>query len=127
MIQSLKAIDDLDEFFAGYGLDRRRRVPPPTRVLVRERPSGGHPARHFLGLTATPYRRDGLQEIVTMQCGPIRHQITSSEGPAREVSLELEVRETKLAVAEREPRRRSRKCSAYSSKTRSARRSSATT
>lgn len=58
------------------------------------------PVRHFLGLTATPYRRDGLQEIVTMQCGPIRHRIASSEGPARDVNLELTVRETKLAFAD---------------------------
>jgi superfamily II DNA or RNA helicase len=57
------------------------------------------PARHFLGLTATPYRRDGLQEIVTMQCGPIRHRIASSEGPAGEISLELIVRETGLVYA----------------------------
>jgi superfamily II DNA or RNA helicase len=27
------------------------------------------------GLTATPYRRDGLQPIIAMQCGPVRHTI----------------------------------------------------
>ncbi len=30
-------------------------------------------ARYVLGLTATPIRRDGLQPIIFMQCGPIRH------------------------------------------------------
>lgn len=30
-------------------------------------------ARYVLGLTATPVRRDGLQPIVFMQCGPTRH------------------------------------------------------
>lgn len=35
-----------------------------------------------------------------MQCGPIRHLIASSEGPAGDVSLELAVRETKLAFVD---------------------------
>ena len=99
MIQSLKAIDDLDAFFGGYGLiviDECHHLPAFSfEAAVRHAP-----ARHFLGLTATPYRRDGLQEIVTMQCGPIRHRIASSEGPAGEVSLELIVRETRLAFAD---------------------------
>ena len=30
-------------------------------------------ARFVLGLTATPYRRDGQHPIIFMQCGPIRH------------------------------------------------------
>ena len=30
-------------------------------------------AKFILGLTATPIRRDGLQPIIFMQCGPIRH------------------------------------------------------
>jgi superfamily II DNA or RNA helicase len=30
-------------------------------------------ATYVLGLTATPIRRDGLQPIIFMQCGPIRH------------------------------------------------------
>jgi hypothetical protein len=75
-----------------------RRVPPPAGVLLR----GGRPAapvRHFLGLTATPYRRDGLQEILAMQCGPIRHRIGTDEGPAGEIDRYLDVRETTFAVA----------------------------
>ena len=84
MIQSLKAIDDLEAFFGGYGLivvDECHHLPAFSfEAAVRRAP-----ARHFLGLTATPYRRDGLQEIVTMQCGPIRHQIATSEGPAGEI------------------------------------------
>ena len=30
-------------------------------------------AKYVLGLTATPFRRDGQQPIIFMQCGPIRH------------------------------------------------------
>jgi superfamily II DNA or RNA helicase len=44
--------------------------------------------QHFLGLTATPHRRDGLQEIVSMQCGP-----------AGAIDLEPRIRETKFAPA----------------------------
>lgn len=33
------------------------------------------PARFFLGLTATPDRKDGLQKILFLQCGAIRHRM----------------------------------------------------
>ena len=36
-------------------------------------------AKYVLGLTATPIRRDGLQPIIMMQCGPIRHRASRSE------------------------------------------------
>lgn len=98
MIQSLKAVDDLEEFFSDYGLvviDECHHLPAFSfEACVRRAP-----VRDFLGLTATPYRRDGLQEIITMQCGPIRHRITSDEGPGGELALELVVRETELTVA----------------------------
>lgn len=97
MIQSLKAIDDLEAFFGSYGLivvDECHHLPAVSfESYVRQAP-----ARHFLGLTATPYRRDGLQEIITMQCGPIRHRIASSEGPAGDLTLDLRVRETSLVI-----------------------------
>ena len=35
-------------------------------------------ARYVTGLTATPERRDGLQALVFMQCGPIRHRAAAS-------------------------------------------------
>jgi superfamily II DNA or RNA helicase len=38
-----------------------------------ERLLGSCPARYVTGLTATPYRRDGHQPIIAMQCGPTRH------------------------------------------------------
>jgi superfamily II DNA or RNA helicase len=31
------------------------------------------PARFILGLTATPRRKDGLQKLLHLQCGPVRH------------------------------------------------------
>ena len=37
------------------------------------------PARYVLGLTATPYRKDGLEKILFQQCGPIRYEMKQSE------------------------------------------------
>jgi len=37
-------------------------------------------AKFVLGLTATPFRRDGRQPIIFMQCGPIRHTAAIPEG-----------------------------------------------
>ncbi|NMR20993.1 DEAD/DEAH box helicase family protein [Cellulomonas fimi] len=36
-------------------------------------------AQFWLGLTATPDRRDGLGDLVTWQLGPIRHTVTDAE------------------------------------------------
>ena len=36
-------------------------------------------ARYVLGLTATPYRQDGLQKIMFMLAGPIRHKVNASK------------------------------------------------
>ena len=44
-------------------------------------------------------RLPGLQKIVTMQRGAIRHRIANNEGPAGEIGLQLEARETRLAIA----------------------------
>ena len=40
-------------------------------------------ARFILGLTATPYRRDGHQPIILMQCGPIRYKVGLTEVSAK--------------------------------------------
>ena len=34
-------------------------------------------ARYVLGLTATPFRKDGHHPIITMQCGPIRFNLSA--------------------------------------------------
>jgi len=39
------------------------------------------PTRRWLGLTATPYRRDGLEGIIAMQCGPTRHETRPGDLP----------------------------------------------
>ncbi len=104
MIQSLTRLPpaDLVALFGRYGLvvvDECHHVP----AFSFESCLRHAPVRHVLGLTATPYRRDGLQDIITMQCGPIRHRIAprdrDAELGARRLALELRVRPTKFHIA----------------------------
>jgi len=98
MIQSLRSIDDLEAFFASYGfivVDECHHLP----AFTFESSIKKAPTRYLLGLTATPYRRDGLQSIITMQCGPIRCEL--KDIPA-DLSLKLNVRETPFVVSTEE-------------------------
>ena len=73
MIQSLARRELAHELFARYGLivvDECHHLPAVSfEACVRAAPT-----RRWLGLTATPYRRDGLEGIIAMQCGPTRHE-----------------------------------------------------
>ena len=40
-------------------------------------------ARYWVGLTATPFRADQMDGLITMQCGPIRHTIADHERSER--------------------------------------------
>ncbi len=99
MIQSLARRADLEDLFASYGLvvvDECHHVPAFSIESCLRRAS----VRYVLGLTATPYRRDGLQDIITMQCGPIRSRISPKETEARaELALELRVRQSEFTFA----------------------------
>jgi superfamily II DNA or RNA helicase len=79
MIQSLARREDLGDFFSRYGfivVDECHHLPAATfEACIREAP-----VRHILGLTATPYRRDQLQDIIYMQCGPILHRMAKNQG-----------------------------------------------
>ncbi|HUP73323.1 MAG TPA: DEAD/DEAH box helicase family protein [Acidimicrobiales bacterium] len=92
MVQSLARREDLATFSAGYGLvivDECHHVPAVTfERAVRE-----IAVRRWVGLTATPYRRDGLQALMTMHCGPIRHRMVERPGAALR-ALDLIVHET---------------------------------
>ena len=76
MAQSLARREDLGEIATTYGLvivDECHHVPAVTfDRVVREMP-----VRHWLGLTATPYRRDHLEKLITMYCGAERYRMTA--------------------------------------------------
>ena len=99
MAQSLARREDLDEMTRCYGLvvvDECHHVPAVTfeRCVKQIR------ARRWLGLTATPYRRDGLQGLITMYCGPIRHRMNEMVDAANDFSRELIVHQTSLEVSD---------------------------
>ena len=99
MAQSLARREDLDEMSSHYGLvvvDECHHVPAVTfeRCVKQIR------ARRWLGLTATPYRRDGLQGLITMYCGPIRHRMDEKIDAENDFSRELIVHPTSLEVSD---------------------------
>ncbi|MBF0388391.1 MAG: DEAD/DEAH box helicase family protein [Candidatus Omnitrophica bacterium] len=74
MVQTMDKTDGVDDRIADYGfviVDECHHVGAVSfeKVLSQVK------AKYVLGLTATPYRRDGHQPIIHMQCGPISHQI----------------------------------------------------
>jgi hypothetical protein len=70
-LQTLARRDDLAVLTSSYGLvvvDECHHVPAAAfEHAVRQ-----IPARRWLGLTATPYRRDQLDDLIGLQLGPVR-------------------------------------------------------
>jgi len=78
MVQSMDLTDGVDDRIADYGfviVDECHHVGAVSfeKVLSQVK------AKYVLGLTATPYRRDGHQPIIHMQCGPISHRIKQKD------------------------------------------------
>jgi superfamily II DNA or RNA helicase len=73
-LQTLARSDDVAGWTSDYGfvvVDECHHVPAAAfEHAVRQ-----IPARRWLGLTATPYRRDQLDDLITLQLGPIRHTL----------------------------------------------------
>lgn len=91
MIQSLTRKEDISEIVENYAqiiIDECHHIPAASFEDIMKQ----IPARYVVGLTATPYRKDGLEKILFQQCGPIRHQMTSPEGGL--LSKEVIVTET---------------------------------
>ena len=76
MLQSMDKEDGVDDRIRQYGqiiVDECHHI----SAVSFERVMMAASARYVAGLTATPYRRDGHQPIITMQCGPIRYSIST--------------------------------------------------
>jgi superfamily II DNA or RNA helicase len=75
MLQTLARRDDIATLTAAYGLvvvDECHHIPAAAFDHALKQ----IPARRWLGLTATPYRRDKLDDLIALQVGPVRHTIT---------------------------------------------------
>jgi len=78
MLPTLARRDDVAELLAGYGqliIDECHHA----AAAVYEHSVKKICAQFWLGLTATPRRRDGLGDLVTWQLGPIRHTFDQSD------------------------------------------------
>lgn len=78
MVQSMDRKDGVDDHMEEYGfviVDECHHVSAFSfeKVLTQAK------AKYVLGLTATPYRRDGHQPIIHMQCGSICHRIKQKD------------------------------------------------
>jgi superfamily II DNA or RNA helicase len=77
-LQTLARRTDLAEKLGAYGqviVDECHHVPAAaSEAAVR-----AIPARYWVGLTATPYRRDGLDDLIGFQLGPVRHTFTHAD------------------------------------------------
>jgi hypothetical protein len=77
-LQTLGRRDEVAKLFARYGLvvvDECHHVP----AAAFESSVRTIPARYWLGLTATPYRRDGLDDLIGFQLGPARHTLEHAD------------------------------------------------
>jgi superfamily II DNA or RNA helicase len=94
MIQGLVRMGSVDDLVADYGhiiVDECHHIPAVSfeRVLSEAK------ARYLVGMTATPYRRDGHHPITEMQLGPVRFQVDArSHAAQRPFEHRLIVRET---------------------------------
>jgi superfamily II DNA or RNA helicase len=105
MLQSMFKNKQVSDLVAEYGqiiVDEVHHLPAFTFEQVLKQAK----ARFVLGLTATPYRRDGHQPIILMQCGPVRYEIKQND-PNSQVTLRhvLVCRDTSfnLPQTEKEP------------------------
>jgi len=79
-VQTLARRDDLKQLFREYGMviiDECHHVPSVTLEAVMKECG----SRYIVGLTATPKREDGLERLLYLQCGAIRHVVSNLDNP----------------------------------------------
>jgi superfamily II DNA or RNA helicase len=78
MIQSLVKNPDSEAILSQFGqiiVDECHHIPAASFESVLKLCR----SKYILGLTATPKRKDGLEKILYMQCGPVRYEIKDQE------------------------------------------------
>lgn len=91
--QTLARIDDPSELWGEYGMvvvDECHHLPAVSFENVVRSAN----VRRWVGLTATPYRRDGLEAIMAMHLGPKRLVIGNADNAAASLPRGLVVHET---------------------------------
>lgn len=86
VMQSLSKQGEVNALVENYGhviIDECHHIGAASFDAILKRAK----AKYVLGLTATPIRRDGLQPIIFMQCGPIRHKATRAESAPHDLAV----------------------------------------
>jgi len=100
MMQSLIRKDEVADLVAKYGqiiVDECHHLP----AFSFERVLGEVKAKYVVGLTATPYRRDGHQPIIHLQCGPTRFSLNRKQQATDEdFTRRLILRETGFSLSD---------------------------
>lgn len=100
MMQSLIRKDEVADLVANYGqiiVDECHHLP----AFSFERVLGEVKAKYVVGLTATPYRRDGHQPIIHLQCGPTRFSLNRKQQASDEDFIRrLILRETGFSLSD---------------------------
>jgi superfamily II DNA or RNA helicase len=100
MMQSLISKDKVADLVANYGqiiVDECHHLP----AFSFERVLGEVKAKYVVGLTATPYRRDGHQPIIHLQCGPTRFLLNRKQQATDEdFTRRLILRETGFSLSD---------------------------
>jgi superfamily II DNA or RNA helicase len=99
-LQSLARRPELAErLFDGYGLvvvDECHHAPAASYEPVLR----GATTRRWLGLTATPFRADKLDPLITFWCGPVRHTLAVDEAPSNAIARHLHIHPTAFRLEE---------------------------
>ncbi len=100
MMQSLIRKDEVADLVVNYGqiiVDECHHLP----AFSFERVLGEVKAKYVVGLTATPYRRDGHQPIIHLQCGPTRFSLNRKQQVTGEdFTHRLILRETGFSLSD---------------------------
>jgi superfamily II DNA or RNA helicase len=86
VMQSLSRQGRVDLMVENYGqiiIDECHHIGAVSFEAILKRAKG----KYVLGLTATPFRRDGQQPIIFMQCGPIRHTAAKPAGAPNDLEV----------------------------------------
>ena len=104
MLQTLIKSEFPEALLAPYShivIDECHHVPAASIEAVIKKTQ----ARFILGLTATPVRKDGLQKLLFLQCGPIRHRVEIDGDPTvprklivRDLLLRRDPAESRLPI-----------------------------
>ena len=97
VMQSLSRQGEVDPLVESYGqviVDECHHVGAASFDAILRRAK----AKHVVGLTATPIRRDGQQPIIFMQCGPIRHKAAQPLDAPHDLAVTPQFIESPIAL-----------------------------